>query len=199
MGALILGIHSCQTSHKGQTQINVAIKDQKAEEKSVKEGSDYEAQAKQFSDTLSADAAEVARLERPRTAIDHAPSGPPSPGELVAQPVVVAPDPQDVALNEAYRKEIADLKTQLQTVTLESQSYKAANQASQSEVIALRAALALTNHHWAAGAVYGTDNTVGAYVTRDLGLVRVGLEVVRRPVLGGQTTLEAIGNIGWRF
>lgn len=52
---------------------------------------------------------------------------------------------------------------------------------------------------WAAGASVGTDSSKGVWAERDLGPVRVGVDVIRRPATGGSTTLEAIARVGWRF
>ena len=52
---------------------------------------------------------------------------------------------------------------------------------------------------WAAGAVYGSDGMAGGSVERDLGPFRVGVDVVRHKLPGGNTTLEAVGRILVRF
>ena len=62
----------------------------------------------------------------------------------------------------------------------------------------LRAALAV-RHPWAAGVSYGTDATAGAWIERDYSVVRVGMDVVRRTLPGGQTTLEAVARLGISF
>jgi hypothetical protein len=69
------------------------------------------------------------------------------------------------------------------------------------QVAALQAALSVVPRPliWAAGAVYGTDGTIGAYVTRDLGFVQAGLDVVRHQRPSGPTTLEAVARLGIKF
>ena len=52
---------------------------------------------------------------------------------------------------------------------------------------------------WAVGVSYGTDRQMGAWVEWDIRRLRTGAEVVRHPLNGGGSTLEAVGRVGWRF
>ncbi len=52
---------------------------------------------------------------------------------------------------------------------------------------------------WAAGAVYGSDGMAGGSVERDLGPLRVGVDVVRHKLPGGDSKLEAVGRVYVRF
>ena len=146
---------------------------------------------------LAADDSEVERLEKAERAPDPLPPATAVPGrEPVALPPVVVADP----LIAALRKDLTDTQAQLHTMTLDRDAYKADADAKGLELADLHASLAVQPRprSWAAGLVYGTDSTLGAYVSRDLGVLQVGLDVVRRPIAGG-TTLEAIGTAGFRF
>jgi hypothetical protein len=118
-----------------------------------------------------------------------------APGSVGA-PLDVAKD----ALIAAQDRLIQDQAAQIRTVTLEARSYKAAFTQSQAAEVELRAALAARSHHvWAAGGSYGTEGQAGAWVERDLGRVRIGLDILRRPLAAGNSTLEAVARLGWSF
>jgi hypothetical protein len=153
-----------------------------------------------------------ARRDRDRAALlagqghpkPGAPADPQAPGD--PQPVVPPVDgaalvADDAAVDAAADKEKAILVDQNRLLTLAHQEDTAAIQgykaviAQQAAIIAARP----TPRTWAVGAVYGTNQTAGGYISKDLGLVQVGVQVVRRQLAGGQTTLEAIGTAGMRF
>lgn len=58
---------------------------------------------------------------------------------------------------------------------------------------------ALPEHPWSAGVVYGTSDTWGAFVERDLGPFCAGVDVVRRVLPNGAATIDTTGRLGWRF
>ena len=45
----------------------------------------------------------------------------------------------------------------------------------------------------------GTNQTLGGGVEYSRGIVYAGVDVVRRQLAGGQTTLEALGHVGFHF
>jgi hypothetical protein len=178
--------------------IKKADQDQTAEVKAEAKGEADEKQLQAETSPLAADDAVVERLEESEPA--PAPAPPRTPAQdpqSVGPAVVVVADPKD-QLIDAMKKDLADTKVALNTAIQEAADYKQANQDSQAECVQLRAALAVRKV-WAAGGLYGTDSTAGAFVERDFSAVRVGIDVVRRPIAGGQTTVEAIARVGIRF
>ena len=165
------------------------------------QGVQHDAEAAQRAPVLAADDAEVERLEKLLPpAPDPAPT-PALPGSDVVGPApVVVADPEH-QLVAALKKDLADTREQLTSVSLARDAYRAEADTRSQENQALRAALAAAPRelHWSAGAVYGSGQTLGGYVERDLGPFRVGLDLVRRQLAGGQTSLEAIGRAGIRF
>ena len=89
----------------------------------------------------------------------------------------------------------ADLKASVQDLKKGADGLKAENLQLRSTVSTLQAQC----RPWAAGVVYGTNGTIGGSVERDLGPFRAGVDVVRRSIGGGQTTLEALGHLSIRF
>jgi len=165
------------------------------------QGVQHDAEAEHRAPVLANDDAEVQRLERiADPAPDPAPS-PALPGSQVVGPPPVVVDDTEHQLVAALKKDLADTKDQLATVTLARDAYRSEADARAQECTQLRVALAAVPRdlHWSAGAVYGTGQTAGGYVERDLGPIRVGVDIVRRQLAGGQTTLEAIGHLGMRF
>ena len=71
----------------------------------------------------------------------------------------------------------------------------------QGEVLQLRAAIASTPRelHWGVSVTGGTNQTLGGGVEYSRGIVFAGVDVVRRQLAGGQTTLEALGRVGFHF
>ena len=104
---------------------------------------------------------------------------------------------------------IADLtkvnSDQAEKIAFLESAYKSADAAAhgfQAEAASLRIAVsALTGDKrvWAAGGIYGTNGTAGVAAERDLGPFRVGVDVVRRPISNGNSTLEAQGRVLYRF
>lgn len=92
--------------------------------------------------------------------------------------------------NTAIRSQNADLKAAVPELTQAAQGF-------QEESTVLRAAFTPAKP-WAAGAIYGTS-TVGAFVERDLGPIRAGVDVVRRVLPAGNATVDVSARLGWRF
>ena len=114
--------------------------------------------------------------------------------EPLGAPPVVAHDPQDQALINDQAKLIADQAAQITNLTQDRDAYKA-------EALASRAQLAVQVQvrNWSVSAIYGTNQTAGAGVEYRYHAVQVGVDVVRRQIAGGQTTLEALGRVGFSF
>ena len=165
------------------------------------QGVQHDQEASNRAPVLAADDAEVERLEK---LADPAPDPAPAPAlpgsEVVGPPPVVVVDAEHL-LVAALKKDLADTKDQLATVSLARDAYRSEAYARAQECTQLRAALAAVPRElrWSAGGVYGTAQTLGGYVERDLGPFRVGLDIVRRQLAGGQYTLEAVGRAGIRF
>jgi len=191
-GAVILlilggGVYACQrhnaTIVTQQPQQADANHQQAATQET--QGAVHDAKVETIAPEIAALRAEVARLRRiaaPALAVD----APPNP--LV--PVVAAQD-----------RLIASQDTHAAELTAARDAHKAAEQSYKAESVNLRTALAHIPEPrpLAAGVLYGTDKTIGAWVEYDFGPVRVGADVVRRPYAGGGTTLEGIVRVGWRF
>ena len=164
------------------------------------QGVAHDQEAAQRVPVLAADDAEVQRLE----AEQPAPPAPPAsnlPGSDVVGPApVVLADPKDLLL-AALKQDLADTKAQLDTVTLARDAYKAEAAAKTQEIVQLRGAIAAApkDLHWAAGPVYGTNQALGAGVEYDLGPFRAEVDVVRVPLAGGQSSIQAIGSVKVRF
>lgn len=192
--------YSCRSHHQVVVAIKKADVAQAAEVKDEAKGDADDKQLEADAPILAADDAAVTRLEdaqpAPAPAPPHAPTPDPQP---VGLPAVVVGDPRDQALIQALQKDLADTQQALHTAITAAADYKQAAQDSQAEAAQLRAALTVRQKAWAVGGLYGTDSSLGAWVERDLGVVRVGVDVVRRPIAGGQTTLEAIARLGIRF
>ena len=190
----------------------VAAKDEAAGVADVTHAQSAAAQVTRDDTTQAGDDAAVAQDE---TELAHAPAGPvPPPADPKGDPQPVdvpLESPREAAKDRLIAdltKDLADTKTALRDRDAEIKDQAAAIAAFRSDaeakgqqVVALKAALSARpkDLNWAAGAVYGTDGTIGAYVTRDLGFVQVGLDVVRHQLPSGPTTLEAQAHAGFRF
>lgn|GEM_PF-6732364 len=165
-----------------------------------------EAQARIPADDAAVAAARAAlarvALHQPRPDVHPADTLPGTPAHPDPAPVVLAPmDAAKDTLIEALTKEVADLKTANAALAQGDQERQAQVKDLQAEVLQLRASIAARPRdlHWSASVIYGTNQAVGAGVGRDWGVVHAGLDVIRRPVAGGQTTLEALGRLGFHF
>jgi hypothetical protein len=99
------------------------------------------------------------------------------------------------------KKTVADQRAALEAMTLADLERRAQVRNLQGEVLQLRASDSARprERRWAVGATYSTDGSAGGWVERNLGPVRIGVDVVRRITPGRQSTLEAVGRIGWSF
>jgi len=105
-------------------------------------------------------------------------------------------------LIQAQKVRISGLETQIVNLTNESTSRKAEADQFKAEAASLRVVIAHTPqpHPLAVGLLYGTNKTMGVWVEYDIQRLRVGVDVISRPIqVMGQTNLEAVGRIGWRF
>ena len=203
--------------YQGQRAVKKADKIDKVVVEKTEEGKKHEADAAddhkqtQTDDALGDVAEELVRKLKARVAALEKAAKTPPPAMTVAP--VVPEDPshalvitalnQLVAAEDAQHdidlKRIADRDKELKDQAAATTSWKQAAQASQSEVVQLRAAAAASSTRWGVGALYGTSGTAGGYVERGFGPVQVGVSVVRHAIAGGQTTLEAVASAGIRF
>ena len=93
--------------------------------------------------------------------------------------------------NGVVEAQNADLQASVTSLTQAAQGF-------QQEASTLRAAITPARP-WAAGIVYGTSQTMGAFLERDLGPIRAGVDVVRRVLPAGNATIDASARLGWRF
>ena len=204
---LIMDVRSCVVRHREAKAIQNAGAQHETAAVEAGKAEAHDQEAEEAEPGLQANDKLVARLQAELNLLQSAPKPPPS---LPLVPGISAVDPAPVDLHQvdakkdeligALYKANGDLKTQLETVTEARDSWRASAQASQKEAISLRAALSTrTDRAWAVGVAYGTDRQAGAWVEHDLGPVRVGIDVVRHPLPGGSSTLEAVGRIGWSF
>jgi len=216
-----LGVWSWIGTHQVAVHVHQGEAALVAGSASASQGARHEAEAAQaHAQTQQDDAAgqaiedEVARrraaVERARQAVSGAdpaqavgPIAPvPDQAPVDLAPVVASQTELIQALDVQHQQDvvrIADRDRELAAKDRALASYKQASEQNAASAIQFQAALAV-RRPWAAGALYGTDRTVGAFVERDLGSsARVGIDIVRRPVAGGQTTLEALGRLAIRF
>jgi hypothetical protein len=160
---------------------------------------DQEAEAQK--PQANSNAAEVARLRGELAVLRNAPK--PDPGHVGLDAPV--PDLQPIVdkqceLISAYKVQVEGLEGNVATLTLARDSWRSMAQASQQESAQLRVVIASRpSYSWAAGGSYGTDKQVGAWIEKDSGRLRYGLDVVRHQLAGGNSTLEAVARLGWRF
>ena len=218
---LVVDVHSCVGRHQESARLQKANQLEQSQTTHGTEATVHEQEAQALTPALQQDAAtdagDDAAVERDRAALQKfgarpRPVGPAAPADP-AQPVSA---PVDMAALDAVKdqliadltKDLTDTKKALVDTRAQATAYAAGDQARQAqvqdlqgEVGQLRAIIAArpTVRTWTVGAVYGTNQTVGGYISKDLGLVQVGVNVVRRQLAGGQTTLEAIGTAGVRF
>jgi len=93
--------------------------------------------------------------------------------------------------NGVVEAQNADMQASVTSLTQAAQGF-------QQEASTLRAAITPARP-WAAGIVYGTSQTMGAFLERDLGPIRAGVDVVRRVLPAGNATIDASARLGWRF
>jgi hypothetical protein len=154
--------------------------------------------AKQAAHTkVDADRARLQADEVRRAAQPVQPAGSGSTGPAAA-PVASAVEQDQAQLitdqateNGVVEAQNADLQASVTSLTQAAQGF-------QQEASALRAAI-VPARPWAAGIVYGTSQTMGAFVERDLGPIRAGVDVVRRVLPAGNATIDASARLGWRF
>ena len=105
-------------------------------------------------------------------------------------------------LIQAQKVRISGLETQIVNLTAEGESRKAEADRYKAEAVSLRTVIAHTPqpHSLGVGLLYGTNKTMGVWVEYDIQRLRVGVDVISRPIqIVGQTNLEAVGRVGWRF
>ena len=150
--------------------------------------------------------AEVARLRKLHAA-PVCPAGAPgaAPADPGAQPVgadLDAAKDQLITAEDADRgalhQDLADTKTELAQTRDEAASFRRAADSFQAESATLRSAI-VPPRPWAAGVIYGTSSTVGAFLERDLGPFRAGVDVVRHVLPAGTATIDASARLGWSF
>lgn len=143
-------------------------------------------------------------LAKTRAALDAARNAHPE------QPVDLSPlvAKQDAVIKAQDERHDADLKVisdkdvQITTIQTYGSEQKKRGDLLEKENTLLRSSLtnALTSRSaWAAGATYGDHNTKGAWGSYDWGPIRVGVQVLRESLSGGNYQTEALANVGWRF
>ena len=163
------------------------------------------------------DAGDDAAVERDRAALQDAcarrrpvdPAAPATPAQPLPPPVdVAAVDEIKNRLIADLTKDLTDTKKALADTRAQAAAYAAADQARQAqvkdlqgEVGQLRAVIASTPRelHWGVSITGSTNQTLGGGVEYSRGIVFAGVDVVRRQLAGGQTTLEALGRVGFHF
>ena len=115
---------------------------------------------------------------------------------------VGAPDNPLVPVVAAQDRLIQAQDDQNTELTGARDEYRAAAQSYKAEAGNLRTALdhIPTFRPLAVGVLYGTDRSMGAWVEYDLGRVRIGADLVRRPLdIAGRTNIEGTVRLGWRL
>jgi len=223
-GALIclgFGARGCSSSKVAAAGLAQAAKTDQAATTAYNEGATHgqESQAQQAQVAkddapLDGDNAAVAR-DRVEVAKHRARPVQPAAGAQPVQGDVAEPAPTLAEVAALQRltddltqdlsdtqKALLDTKTLLATKTAEADSYHQAADGYRTEAAQLRlvvTALSGKVRPWAAGVTYGSNGTAGATVERDLGPFRVGVDVVRRSLGNGNSTLEAMGRLEWSF
>ena len=150
--------------------------------------------------------AEVTRLRKLQSGAVRPASAPGAPAAgplplLVGAPLEAAKDQLIVAEDAdrgALKQDLSDTKTQLSQTQASAASFQQSAVAYRAETITLRAAI-VPPRPWAAGVIYGTSSTVGAFIERDLGPFRAGVDVVRHVLPAGTATIDASARLGWSF
>jgi hypothetical protein len=152
----------------------------------------------------AAHAAVVAHAPRPWVGAHVQGSGPVRPADSVP-----ADGGSAVAVADDHEALISDLRHEndlLHQWKAEAEpamaNLRQAAEGLQRENAGLRTALQATTlpeHPWAVGGIYGTSQTWGAFVERDMGPFRTGVDVVRRALPSGTATIDTTARLGWRF
>jgi hypothetical protein len=117
-----------------------------------------------------------------------------TPLEAAKDQLITAEDADRGALNQ----DLADTKTQLGQTQAEAASFQQSADAYKAETVTLRSAI-VPARPTAAGIIYGTSQTIGAFIERDFGPIRAGVDVVRHVLPAGPATVDATARVGWRF
>jgi hypothetical protein len=205
-GLLGFGVYSCRNRQIVQQQTIQANDHHTA-------GTIHEQAAENLKPELDKAKLDVARLKAELAKLRAGSGSPPHPG--VSVPPVepgglenVGPGVEGVgngALQQIVAKQdeiiaaqdvqINGLETQVTNLTLRGDEYKA-------ESASLRAVISHSPKRFnrAAGIEGGSDRSIAVWAEYDLGRIRTGLTVTRRPIeTGSRTTLEASARIGWSF
>lgn len=201
---LVLGfsMYSCATKAKPAPvvpQAQVAIKKAQTQEATLEPKIATRAAA--IVADVKAVAHDVAGFKHPALVPAPAPGTALSLEEPLGAPPVVAHDPKDQALIDDQAKLISDQAAQITNLTQDRDAYKAEALASRDVIAAQNARLAAQPpvRNWGVAVIYGTNQTAGGGVEYTYHAVSVGVDVVRRQIGGGQTTLEALGRAVIRF
>lgn len=98
----------------------------------------------------------------------------------------------------ALNQDLADTKTQLGQTQAAAASFQLSADSYRAETVTLRSAI-VPARPTAAGIIYGTSQTIGAFIERDFGPIRAGVDVVRRVLPAGPATVDATARVGWCF
>lgn len=183
-----LGYYSgCQKDKAKQQAVQAADKKHEVVVQQTAQGTEHDAKADAIAPELAALRAEVARLRR-----------------VSASALAVgAPTNELAPLVEAQDRVIQSQDAHDAEITAARDSWRAAATASQEEAKQLRVALdnAPKRYPWAAGVLYGTDKSKGIWVEYDLGRLRLGADLVSRPIdsTSPRTSIEAVARLGWRW
>jgi len=167
----------------------------------------HDANAASLQPQVNAATDEILRLRAEVERLRHkAPAGhnlPPSTPQPIQDPVDLAPlvAKQD-ELIKAQDDKIQILEARDKERVAGEAEWKASNKALQAEVTSLRGALASQkslDHGWGIGASYGSDRGPGLSVEKAIGPIRASMDVIKHPLPGGNSTLEARARIVWSF
>jgi hypothetical protein len=215
------GIRKAYVNHQVTAGLAQAAKDDQAGSKAYAQGATDGTKAKAQQVQVDHDEAPLqgddAAVAQDRAAVARftsrpvrPPSDPKTPdpeplGPPVESPAELAKDRLIEDLTKAYadsKTALVDTNALLATKTSEADNYHQAADAYKREADGLHvvvSALQGQQRPWSAGAVYGTSGTAGAFVERDLGPFRGGVDVVRRVLSGGNSTVDVSARLGWRF
>lgn len=191
LSILTFGVYSCRNQRIVKQQLAIADKIHPQIAPLIKQAEEQAQKADAQQPAIDAFRKENARLKAELARLKQVSTIPPTPIEIKQDQVIQVQD-QELQVQGVQHEAIVSSHDTLRTST----------KLLMAENDALRNAVARMPkpRPWAVGLLYGTDKTLGVCAEYDFGVIRTGLDVVRRPAGGtGRTTLEALGRVMWRF